>query len=99
MSKFRTVVSVIIMIIAGFVGFIAGKNNLSEKIRCFADLPDGHSVGWKDAFEKGFEIFYGSILNETEAVYESPDFAEGWYVTKIVEACLKSNQTGQWQNV
>lgn len=53
----------------------------------------------KDAFEKGFEIFYGSILNETEAVYESPDFAEGWYVTKIVEACLKSNQTGQWQNV
>ena len=77
----------------------AGKNNLSEKIRCFADLPDGHSVGWKDAFEKGFEIFYGSILNETEAVYESPDFAEGWYVTKIVEACLKSNQTGQWQNV
>ena len=75
------------------------KNNLSEKIRCFADLPDGHSVGWKDAFEKGFEIFYGSILNETEAVYESPDFAEGWYVTKIVEACLKSNQTGQLQNV
>ena len=27
------------------------------------------------------------------------NFAEGWYVTKIVEACLKSNQTGQWQNV
>ena len=28
MSKFRTVVSVIIMIIAGFVGFIAGEYNI-----------------------------------------------------------------------
>ena len=77
----------------------AGKNNLSENIRSFADLPDGHSVGWKDAFEKGFEIFYKGLLHEGEAVYESPDFTAGLYITKIVEACLKSNQTGTWQNV
>ena len=56
-------------------------------------------VGWKDAFEKGFEIFYKGLLHEGEAVYESPDFTAGLYITKIVEACLKSNQTGTWQNV
>ena len=77
----------------------AGKNNLSENIRSFADLPDGHSVGWKDAFEKGFEIFYKGLLREGEAVYEGPDFTAGLYITRIVEACLKSNQTGTWQNV
>ena len=70
-----------------------------ENIRSFADLPDGHSVGWKDAFENGFEIFYKGLLHEGEAVYESPDFTAGLYITKIVEACLKSNQTGTWQNV
>ena len=72
---------------------------MSENIRCFADLPDGHSVGWKDAFEKGFEIFYKGLLHEGEAVYESPDFTEGLYITKIVEACLKSNQKCKWQNI
>ena len=50
-------------------------------------------------FEKGFEIFYKGLLHEREAVYESPDFTAGLYITKIVEACLKSNQTGTWQNV
>ena len=76
----------------------AGKNNLSEEIRDFADLPDGHSVGWKDAFVKGFEIFYTNLRNE-KGIMKSPDFSDGLYITRIVEACLKSNRSGLWETV
>ena len=53
-----------------------------ENIRSFADLPDGHSVGWKDAFEKGFEIFYKYGVRE--AVNNGR--------RKKASRCWKSNQ-------
>lgn len=76
----------------------AGKDQLSEEIKDLADLPNGHSVGWKDAFVAGFENFYKNLLQE-DGIMESPNFSDGLYITKIIEACLKSNRSGFWETV
>ncbi|MBC5688337.1 Gfo/Idh/MocA family oxidoreductase [Mediterraneibacter sp. NSJ-55] len=76
----------------------AGPENLSNEVRKFVDLPSGHPVGWKDALTNGVKIFYQS-LSQKNISMKSPEFSDGCYVSKIVEACVKSNKTNQWTDV
>ena len=75
-----------------------GKTNLHEEIRHVAELPDGHPVGWKDALTTGFEQFYESILNK-DNISMYPDFKDGYYISKVVDACVESARLGYWVNV
>lgn len=76
----------------------AGKNNLSPAVREYADLPDGHPVGWKDALVSGFKEFYASLIYEKQGRFR-PDFADGCRISMITEACVKSDQSDEWVSI
>jgi predicted dehydrogenase len=86
---------------AGVGELFASADAVSEEAKRYASLPAGHPVGWADAFTNGIREFYRSLTEKTyitqQAVYS--DFENGAYIMKIVEACLKSNQTGKWEKV
>lgn len=76
----------------------ASAEHLSDEIGLFADLPSGHPIGWKDALASGIKNFYQSLLQKDKPMY-SPDFEDGYYISKIVEACIESNKTNQWTDI
>lgn len=78
----------------------ASHNYLTNYAKKFAVLPSGHPVGWTDAFTSGIMNFYEDIRSEKEdyqKVYA--DFPCGYYITKIVEACLLSNKSNKWIDI
>lgn len=73
----------------------AGAQYLTDYAKPFATLPNGHPVGWADAFTNGIGSFYRHIQNP-ELPYVHADFSDGWKIMKIVEACLKSSRENRW---
>ena len=78
-----------------------GPQYMTGEAKRYATLPNGHSVGWADAFRNGIQDFYESIRNQTylneEQGYTTFDSAH--YIMKIVEACLKSSKNEKWVDV
>ena len=73
---------------------------LTEKARRYTGLPAGHPEGWNDVLYQAINAFYQSILNGT--YHEEVPYAtvsQGAWIMKIIEACLKSDELGQWVNV
>ena len=62
------------------------------------NLPNGHAVGWADAFTNGINSFYKSIKNP-EAYVDYTDFEQAHHVMKIIDACVESDKTGNWIEV
>lgn len=79
----------------------ASPQFLSPEAACYAQLPSGHPIGWADSLKKGIEMFYQSIRDEgyMDGQQSYPTFEQAAYVMRIVEACLSSNETGQWTKV
>lgn len=63
------------------------------------NLPNGHAVGWADAFTNGISSFYQSLQNDEEYVADCTDFHQAHHIMKIVDACVKSDETGDWEQV
>lgn len=85
----------------GNMELFAGPQYLTGEAVSYATLPNGHSVGWADAFRNGINSYYkaiddGSYKNEKQGY---ATFSEAWYVMKIVEACLESNKINQWVDI
>ncbi|QOV18787.1 Gfo/Idh/MocA family oxidoreductase [Blautia liquoris] len=76
----------------------AAKQYLTDYAKSFASLPNGHPIGWKDALTKGMEEFYKEIKNPSEK-FRFASFEDGYYLTKIVEACVKSQEQEKWISV
>lgn len=78
-----------------------GPQYLQGEAVSYASLPNGHSVGWADAFRNAINSCYTSIRNNTYNNEKQPyaTFDEAWYVMKIVEACLQSNKEDKWISV
>ena len=82
-----------------------GEAYLTGAVKRFATLPNGHPVGWADAFRNGIQSFYESIWDgsyktgDPHAFKWYSDFKNAHYIMKIVEACLESGKTGTWVNV
>lgn len=76
----------------------AGPQYLTGEAAAYATLPNGHSVGWADAFRNAINSYYTAIRNNTfnQEKQGYVTFEDAHYVMKIVEACLKSNQTKDW---
>lgn len=66
--------------------------------RPFISLPQGHTMGWKDALCNSIDAFYSSILNNTYQNQKMPyaTFEDGWRGNCFVEACLKSSNEDRW---
>jgi len=65
-----------------------------EKIK----LPNGHAVGWADAFTNGINSFYKSIVSQ-EAHIDYTDFDQAHHIMKIIDACVESDKTGNWVEI
>ena len=62
------------------------------------NLPNGHAVGWADAFTNGINSFYQSIMNP-DAHIDYTDFDQAHHIMKIIDACVESDETGNWIKV
>jgi len=62
------------------------------------NLPNGHAVGWADAFTNGINSFYRSIINP-DAHADYTDFDQAHHIMKIIDACVESDKTGNWVEV
>lgn len=69
---------------------------LSPEARKFARYPGGHNEGYADALANLFANVYHLILNEGSTEINFPQFQEGWYQMKLIDAMLESDETGKF---
>ena len=75
----------------------AGPEMLQGDAVRYATLPSGHPVGWADALRNGIREFYDSVRGSEKTNYAT--FADGDYIVRIVEACLRSDKEKKWVEV
>ncbi len=79
----------------------ASPDAVDPSVSRYATLPSGHPVGWADAFTNGFREFYRSLAEGSyltgKTTYAS--FADATYIMRIVDACMRSDKSGNWENV
>lgn len=75
----------------------AAQGAMHGEANNYTTLPAGHTVGWADGLRNSIETFYNAIQGHTPNGYAS--FADGDDIARIVEACLKSNASGKWEDV
>lgn len=68
----------------------ADTKYLSNETKKLAILPNGHAVGWADAFKNSIECFYKSLNDNSVTNYVS--FKDADYIMKLVDACLLSDE-------
>lgn len=77
----------------------ADAKYLMDPVKRFVGLPNGHAVGWADAFKNSIGEFYRQIQEPSLIQGSYVDFEAGHYLMKIIEACLESTRTQQWVEV
>lgn len=77
----------------------ADAKYLSDYAKPFVNLPNGHAVGWADAFKNSIGEFYLQIRNGTQDTDSYVDFNKGHQLMRLVEACLLSNESRSWVDV
>lgn len=58
--------------------------------------PAGHIIGWEHTFTHEIHDFFKGIIEDTPV---SPDFDEGVYNNKVLEAVLQSAEQGKWVSI
>lgn len=75
----------------------ADAKYLDKSLKRFIALPNGHAVGWADAFKNSIQEFYLEIMSDSHSDSKSSvDFEDGAYLMKLVEASLLSDQEKRW---
>jgi len=82
----------------GNTEIFADAKYLSGRAKEKINLPNGHAVGWADAFTNGIHSFYQSIVN-SDAHVDYTDFEQAHHIMKIIDACVESDETGNWVEV
>jgi len=82
----------------GNTEIFADAKYLSGRAKDKIKLPNGHAVGWADAFTNGINSFYQSILN-ADAHADYTDFEQAHHIMKVIDACVESDETGDWVEV
>jgi predicted dehydrogenase len=76
---------------------------MNSKVRGYAHLPGGHQEGWADAFRNILADAYTWIRADADPSAKPPtvcDFASGHRICCIVEAMVRSHETGgTWTHV
>ena len=83
---------------SGNTEIFADAKYLTGRAKEKINLPNGHAVGWADAFTNGIKSFYQGVT-QAEAVADYTDFKQAHHIMKVIDACVKSDQTGQWEDV
>lgn len=58
--------------------------------------PPGHIIGYENTFVNEFADFFKAIKEKTEV---QPNFYDGWKGNQVLDAVMKSTETGTWQKV
>lgn len=77
----------------------AGPEFLADGIKRYGTIPSGHPVGWADAMTNAVKEFYASVQDgsyKDACSLSYSDFANAVYIMRIVEACMRSSDSGQW---
>ena len=82
---------------AGSLMTYAAQGAMHGEANSYTTLPAGHPVGWAEGIRNSIETFYNTIRGSEPNGYAS--FADGDDIVRIVEACLRSNASGKWENV
>ena len=82
----------------GNVEIYADQKYLTGNAKAKVGLPNGHAVGWADAFTNSIACFYSALIAPGENLgYTS--FEAAHHITKITDACVRSDELGVWVNV
>ena len=68
----------------------------------YASLPSGHPMGYHDAMYNLFSDFYAGVANKqngADVTADWPDFENGYYIMRIVEALVESSRTKKWVDI
>jgi predicted dehydrogenase len=66
----------------------------------FVHYPGGHEEGWVDSMKNQMKHFYGQIVNGGSAASDSVgSFKDGYQVMLLIDAVVKSAETGTWVEV
>ncbi len=74
----------------------ADAKYLDASNRSFIALPNGHAVGWADAFKNSISEFYNHILGYVDSSDSYVDFEKGHQLMTLVEASIKSSKENRW---
>lgn len=72
---------------------------LKPGARPFVHYPGGHEEGWPDSLKNMMIRFYDAVLNGTAAPDSVASFVDGLQVMRIIDAVVKSAQSGKWVKV
>lgn len=75
----------------------AGAEMLHGDAVRYATLPSGHPLGWADALRSAVREYYNDVKGVSDCNYAT--FADGDYIERIVEACVKSSREDKWVDV
>ena len=78
----------------------ADAKYVDPSLRRFIELPNGHAVGWADAFKNSIAEFYLDIRekgNNNSGSYV--DFNAGHNLMKLVEASIQSSAEKRWVTI
>lgn len=71
---------------------------LTDYAKAFVVLPNGHPAGWTDALTNGIGNFYSQIRDRKSNIRYA-NFEDGYYISKIVEACIESSRLNRWVEI
>ncbi len=75
----------------------ASPGTVSAQAAPYVSLPEGHAGNWRDALYNGIAHYYSVLSGAPRSLIT--DFADGTYIVRITEACLRSSQSRQWEEV
>lgn len=78
----------------------ADSKYVDPSLRRFISLPNGHAVGWADAFKNSIAEFYRDVRGQSEDEHNSyVDFATGHRLMRLIEACILSSKEKRWIDI
>ena len=78
----------------------ADAKYVDPSLNHFIALPNGHAVGWADAFKNSINEFYRDVVKDSHNRDKSyVDFNDGHYLMKLVETTLLSSKEKRWVDV
>ena len=83
----------------GNVEIFADAKYLTDRAKEKINLPNGHAVGWADAFTNAIKSFYEHLKAPTPAHHEYVDLEAAHHIMKLIDACVTSDDSGQWIDV
>ncbi|WP_261305819.1 Gfo/Idh/MocA family protein [Paenibacillus andongensis] len=72
---------------------------LKKKTLPYLHYPSGHEEGWTDSLKNMMQHYYEAVFNNAAPTDSVATFKEGYQITLINDAIIRSVKSGTWENV